>query len=217
MCRKIKAVGLALVAVLAVSAVAASGASAAAANFEVETAPAFVHGVQEGENTFTVNSKTVKCPTMTFSATQNVLSIATLTVHPDYGPANTCTAFGMAGTVTTTGCNYQFNQPAGTTPTFTGTINIACGSGSIVITTASCTVTIGSQGPLNGITYTDELMMAARQVKVTANVATISANVTGPILTCGTNGARVATYSGVVITRGYTSATRETQVGYFVM
>jgi hypothetical protein len=223
MIRNFKAMGLVAVAVLALSATAASGASAAE-KFHSSIENTFVHAEQEGTNVFTVNSRTVTCTTATFSGESKgketaagVFSTTTLTVHPKY---ENCTAFGLPATVTTEGCNYEFLEPAGTTPTLTGNLNLVCETGKSIIinvNSGTCTVTVGTQNGLSSVSYTTETVGGHEQVKVAANVTNITANVAGGILTCGTNGARPSTYVGNVITKGFTNSGLGTQVNVSVM
>jgi hypothetical protein len=213
MIRSLKVMGLALVAVLALTAVAASAASAA--EFHSEASSTFIHGEQSVENVFTVNSRTVTCKEATFTGTQTGTATTTLTIHPTYG---NCTAFGLPAKVSTAGCNYQFNQPTGSGP-FSGTVNIVCETGSkieINVNEGTCNITVAAQGPLSSLTYTNEGSGSSRAVSVGANVSGISSTVSGGILACGTNGTRSATYTGTVLTKGFTNSGMGTEVGVFV-
>ncbi|MFT3864759.1 MAG: hypothetical protein QM729_10845 [Solirubrobacterales bacterium] len=213
MIRNLRILGLTMVAMLAVGVVGASAASAA--SFHSESSETFVLGSQSTQNVFTVNSRTVKCSTATFTGSFTGTSKSTLeNIHPEYGG---CEAFGLEATVNTEGCNYTFNEPSGSS-TYTGTVNVVCESGKeIEINAAStCVVKVGSQSGLSSVTYTDEGSGSSRSVLVTANVSGISSTVSGSTLICGTNGTRSATYTGSVSTKGYTSAAHTTQTGVWV-
>jgi hypothetical protein len=213
MIRSLKVMGLTLVVALAVTAAAATAASAA--EFKSEASSTFIHGVQEGENVFTVNSRTVKCEEAVFTGSQTGTTATTLLIHPSY---NKCTAFGLPSTVTTTGCNYRFNQPTGTGP-FSGSVNIVCETGKkieINVGSGTCLVTVAEQGPLSSVTYTNAGSGSTSSVKVTAGVSSITSTVSGSLLACGTSGSRPATYEGSVITKGFTNEGLGTPVGISV-
>jgi hypothetical protein len=205
--RKLKVIGLALVAIFAFTALASA---ASAAEFESASTNTTIKGEQSTKNVFTVNSRTVECNKATFTGFQAATKAATLEVHPEYSE---CTGFGLPATVTTTGCNYKFNSPTGSTPNFTGSVNIVSASGetcsNITVAVAGCTVKIGPQGPLSGISYNAN----GSTVTVTSNVTTIAANVEGSVLICGTNGARTGTYTGTVLTKGFNSGGTQVNIG----
>jgi len=150
MIRNIKKLGLAMVAVLAMSALVASAAQAGKVDVP---STATLHGSQvEGSHTFTLTDNsnlTTKCTTATCTAVGTVADGAeTIEIHPEYSG---CTAFGIASTtITTTGCNYLFHIGANTSGTFDGTVDVNCGSGSIVISNALCEVKVDTQSGLYG-------------------------------------------------------------------
>ena len=143
----------------------------------------------------------------TDSGTQATATATELEIHPEY---KECTAFGLSAEVETAGCNYRFGQPSGTGP-FTGNVSIVCETGkNIVVKAAStCTITVGSQGPLSGITYTNSAG-PPMTVTVGSNVG-VSSTVSGNTLICGTNGTRPGTYTGSVLVKGWTSSAMTTQ------
>ncbi|MFT3864758.1 MAG: hypothetical protein QM729_10840 [Solirubrobacterales bacterium] len=216
MIRNLRILGLTMVAMLAVGVVGASAASAA--SFHSESSETFVLGSQSTQNVFTVNSRTFKCSTVTFTGSFEGTSKSTLEeIHPEYGG---CEAFGLEIAINTEGCNYTFDEPSGSgSESHTGTVNLVCATGhEIEMNTASgvCVVTVGSQSGLSSVTYTDEGSGSSRSVLVTANVSGISVDVSGSTLICGTNGTRSATYTGSVSTKGYTSEAHTIRTGIWV-
>jgi hypothetical protein len=211
MIRNFKALGLALIAVFAMSAVVASAASAA--EFKSEAATTFIQGKQSTENVFTVNSRTVKCTGAEFTGKQEGTSVVNLNgIHPTY---TGCTAFGLESTVTTTGCNYDFTASSATA----GAVKVNCEAGKNIVVNAAgvCIVEIGTQTPAGGVDYTNQGSGTSRSVLVTSTAKEITATVTGPLLTCGTNGVRTnGTYTGTVSTKGYKNAGFTEQVGVWV-
>jgi hypothetical protein len=154
MIRKIKALGLALVAVFAMSAVVASAASAA--NGTLTTFPAgstvIASGVQVGEHVFTLTDQplqpTVKCKKAVFDGVGTNSEAAgkneTVVVTPTY---NECTAFSLPATVEHDGCTYVLH-----TKETTGkggwhvTTDLVCPEGkAMTIKTATCEVQVAEQ------------------------------------------------------------------------
>lgn len=164
-----KMFGLALVAVFAMSAVAASAASAA--KFQAASYPARVNATNSGAHTFKAGAiGTISCNTATFTGTEFLSGASTtLEVEPEYSG---CTFLGVVGVVVNTnGCTYNFNEPTGTSPSFTGTVDVVCPPGeAISFTSGTCTVTVGPQTGLKTVKYTNE---ANGTVKVVAAVTGI--------------------------------------------
>src|ERR1700749_656030 len=103
MLRKLRTLGVAVVAMFVLTAVAASAASAAA--FHSEKSPTFLLGEQKTENGFTTTAGTVKCKKAPFTSGEIIgTSDASVEITPAYSE---CTAFGQAAEVTTTGCKYK--------------------------------------------------------------------------------------------------------------
>jgi hypothetical protein len=203
MSRKFKVIGLALVAVLAISAVSA-GAAQAAPKFTSEGTPTWLTGEQTTKNVFTTNGGKIECTGATFESGEiKGTELTSVTVHPVY---TGCKAFGLAATITTTGCNFVL--------TAAGTATVECESGKVItisIPSASCTLTVGAQGPLSSVTYTNsggagKLM----DIVVNANVAGITYTSSNSASACGASGTN-GTYVGGVTVRGYSSATTHTE------
>jgi hypothetical protein len=96
-------------------------------------------------------------------------AIHTLKMTPTY---TGCTFFGLAATVTTTGCFYNITATSKTT----GTLTIGCEAGkSIVINVNSgaCTITIGAQTPVNNdVDFAVEELEGKKDFLVTDTIGT---------------------------------------------
>lgn len=191
MIRKFKAIGLTMVAVFALTAVSASAAQAATFMSEGNVT-ASITADQEGTNVFSVEGSEVKCTTAHFATAGEVSSpTENIEVHPEYSG---CTAFGfLSATVNTEGCNYILNA--------NGTVTVTCSSGHVItIKGGTCEATVGSQGPLSGISYTN----TSGKVKVSSNVTTIATTKTKDGIGCPFNGtgSTTGTYTGTVLAEG---------------
>jgi hypothetical protein len=146
--RTLKVLALVL-AITAMSAVASSAAQATSAPYTCETngTSCIITVDQIEENVFTVETGIVKCTGLTIPEKTIVSGVTEVEVHPEYSG---CKAFGVAATVNTTGCNYNFPlETGGATPT-----SVVCsGTNKITVTPTgiSCVVTVGSQTGINGI------------------------------------------------------------------
>jgi hypothetical protein len=198
MIRKIKLLGLALMAVLAMSAVAASASQAFEFTAFNTTTGLHEHGTTVGEQvagethkfTPTGGFPSSQCSKAHFTGTAKSGTEAALTTHPEYSG---CTdSFGRSIHVNTTGCDYQFHITAGAGDKFTGTTDIVCAPGkSIIFKTTSggsviCTDTIGPQTGNSVIDY--ENMTAATPTDMTINltVTNVKGTITGSFFNCGT-------------------------------
>jgi len=140
MIRKIKFLGMALIAVFAMSAVGASAASAAV-EFHSEGAPVNITGTQEGAgNALDFQFGETKCTTVDYNATTTVSTDTTVTLIPKY---ESCTFAGVAATVDTEGCHFVLHVLTLTTGTFT----VECPTGKEITITGGtkCIVHIPSQ------------------------------------------------------------------------
>jgi|SRR5215204_3090541 len=151
--RKIKALGLALVAVIAMSALSASAASAAD-EFTAAAYPALAKGSQEGATNYfeaTPGNKT-ECKVATYQGTLAAAS-KTITVTPHYAE---CTAAGLPTTIHLNGCDFLFHT-TGTNASnnVIGTADVVCPvGGTIEITVGSvCQVHVKPQTGLTGVTF----------------------------------------------------------------
>lgn len=146
MTRKLKVLGLALVAMFAMSAVAAS---AQAAQFQAAEYPASItaHSA-ESDNFFVTDVGIVECSTHHFEGSANEAT-TTLTVVPIY---KNCEAFGLEAEVDTNSCHYLFHLHEGSGPVYTMTVDIDCTEtgDAIKVITPACVITVPEQ---NGLTH----------------------------------------------------------------
>jgi hypothetical protein len=173
MTRKLKALGVALVAVCAIGAATASTALAAG-EFVEETEKAVVTG--EGITIFSIKSKPtfkITCH-VTFSGTEKSKA-PTLTLHPTF---DKCEGNNTTK-VDTTGCNYVYHAITTKHPETEGIEEITdapfeleCLNGGSMITTGMCNVTIPNNegAAYHGSVYDLEGAGATRKIKVTMRV-----------------------------------------------
>jgi hypothetical protein len=155
MTRKIKTLGVALVAVFALTAVMASAASAA--SYTATTYPTTATGESAlGNDVFTTEAGAVECKAH-FVGTLTAAS-SDLTVTPTY---TNCKVFGFDGQVT--GCKYTFTAVS-TTSSNVDVVN-PC-----TIIGGNCHVTVDNQNSLSSVATTNN---AAGDVSVQANVSAI--------------------------------------------
>jgi hypothetical protein len=192
--RKIKTLGLALVAVFAFSALASASASAALFN-SADPVDTVITGHSETDQVF-VATATVTCTTGAFKGTQTGATSATLRIRPTY--TNCSSSLGGTTTVSTKGCDYVFNS------NLTGNhapVDIECEAGhNIIINNSLCTIYIGTQTDIGqGVTYTN--INSKKEVTVNATATSININKKeGPFcFLVGSTG----TYTGKAIVKGY--------------
>lgn len=186
MTRKIKALGLAIVAVAAMSAYASSAAQASELHATTNAQTAVITGHSHVENVFQItppNGPAVRCAQATFEATAtdqgadaSQLTAKEVTITATYAGAQggACLAFGQAATVRMNGCNYTVtNSLSGVTTAKTAYVDIVnCTPGKqIEIQTGICQVRVGAQSNLQKITF--------------ANVAGAPHSVTGQVAISG--------------------------------
>lgn len=205
MTRKLKVLGLALMAVFAMSIVGAQAASAAEVEHEFlsDSNPTILKATDEPEtnHTFTVGGfATVECEVAHFTGTSvgNVENEAdTITMHPSY---TDCSFFEEEATVDTSGCDYIFDSdtPNGSS----ADVFVECESTGIVIDTAACTIWVGEQTTNPGVTYTN---VANGDVTVNASISGIEADFhEGPLCDLLTdNGTITGEYNGLAIVEGF--------------
>lgn len=221
MARNIRKLGLVLIAVFALGAVAAQAASAATEhtfNSEIGNTVLTADNSGLGEHVLSVTTKggtklSVSCTTVLFSGNQVTKTADEINLHPTFGKKNakgeagSCKLAGITVTVTTTGCNFTFDSDTSGTPE-NATTSIVCEAGKVITSTAAgCTISIGSQGPLHGVSYTGEGSGASRTIKVAASVKGIAWSAKGALCgliglgngETGTNGE----YTGTALTKGF--------------
>jgi hypothetical protein len=221
MTRKLKVLGLALVAVFAMSALVASAASAD--TFTAESAPVDLTGAQTTTNEFSVAGATVKCPVARFTGTVATTSASSITVHPEYegNESSSCEVSPIgSATISTTGCNYIIS---GTTTNGDAGVEVECSGTNEITVNGPCVIHIKAQKPTGGASFTNGTENGKGDVTVKATVTGIHAVVTDSFLcTIGginpgtyTNG----TYTGSVTVTGYKDGQAHTvanQVGISV-
>ena len=201
--RKIKALGLALVAALALTAVMASTASA---QFTSSSTHTIISGSQEGKHVFTAGEGFggITCTTATFAGTSASTNAADQTITPTY-----------AGCKDSFGRTVHVHETTTETFTKTGTIGgTAIGvyhtSGSRVTTVTSssstvCTIVIKSPQTNNGITYHN---VAGGTVRLTTSATNVISTTTGSFFNCGVSEGehKEGTYSGTTKLAGVDTA-----------
>jgi hypothetical protein len=206
--RKIKALGLALVAALALTAVMASTASA---QFTSATAHTILSGAQEGNHVFTAGEGfgSIKCTTASFSGTTTSTNETDQTITPTY---TGCTdSFGRTVHVHTT-VKYTFTKTGTVEGTPIGVVHLVS-PGSITITVTSggstvCTVHITVPQTQTGITYHTLESGGVKFVRVTTKATGVKSTTTGNFFNCGiSEGAHSeGTYTGTTNMTGKDTA-----------
>jgi hypothetical protein len=147
MTRKLKVLGLTLVAVFAMSAVVASSASAL--HFTSEAATTELKGEQTEINKFTILGGTgvTECTTATFSGSTAAATVTEVTVIPVY---KNCTSLGETATVDMNSCDYKLTIP--NAANVHNPVHIECSTAGdkIVVTAPGCEITIFPQTPTGG-------------------------------------------------------------------
>jgi hypothetical protein len=185
MIRKIKTLGVALVAVLALSAVVASAASAV--NYTAASYPATGTGTSElGNDTFNTEGGTVECQSH-FEGTLGAASTQ-FTVAAKY---TNCRAFGfLEAHVTMGSCDYLFTEATETEKDkfHAKELHVICTNSAepITISAGTCKVSIGAHTPTGTVHFTNDT--AAGDIQVQAAVTGIQYTVTQDGFLCPFNG-----------------------------
>jgi len=168
MSRKLKALGLALIAVFAMAAISAATASAEEL-FHSSEAHSIIRGTQVAEDTFTVNAGTVKCKKATYNGTSSATTVKEQRVKPTYSE---CTAFGFVNTTidVPSSCEYLFTQPVAKV----GKVDIVGCLEPITVTGFNCWVTVGNQNNLGSITYTTGESLKAHDLLIHVSLTGIT-------------------------------------------
>jgi uncharacterized membrane protein len=196
--RKIKALGLALVAALALTAVMASVASA---QFTSDKEHTILSGEQKkGTNdVFTAGSGFggITCETATFSGTSTGTSAETQVITPNY--SNCEDTFERVVDLDNSSLTYTFTSGAGKgTVHVTGSMTLTVTSGGTVV----CTVEIKAQNGNNGISYTN--LGGTKGVETTTHSTNVKSTTSGGFFNCGvSNGEHTnGTYDGTSVIVG---------------
>jgi Flp pilus assembly protein TadG len=147
---KLKALGLAFLAIAATSSLAAPAATAGALDVGVQpavlTGQNEISGVKQTQ-TLTIPSTSgsqfnVKCTTASFEGTVQGLTVLEAFLTPK---TSGCTAFGLSSTIHWNGCKFKFKWQG--TPANTATVGVVnCTTGKhIQITTPLCNITLPQQ------------------------------------------------------------------------
>jgi hypothetical protein len=184
MIRKLKTLGIAVVAVLAMSAVVASAASAA--NFTASSYPTGASATSAaGNDDFKTEAGSIECHGA-FSVASISEPTENVTVTPTY---KDCTAFGgfVSASVNMNGCDYVFHV--------NGVVDIECPAGkAIVITAGACEIDVPEQTGLKSVSLSN----VGNHINVKAGVSGITYEVTKDGFGCpfsGTGHKTGATYT----------------------
>jgi len=211
MTRNLKAIVAAALALGAIAAVSASGAEAAEFHCNVEPCRFRLNSDGTGKtahHVFIIDDKTtgqtltITCSRLTGEGRSNTKTFLEAVVTGlNYNDVE-CRDTGAAKvTVEMNGCTYHFRSA--------GQVSVACEVGKkIELKYASgCVITVGPQGPLNGITYTTIGVSPNREVTVSVNVVGIAVAFDGTKAQCGVEPTDV--FEGTYTT-GNTIVTAET-------
>lgn len=219
--KRIRIIGLAVVAALALSAVAVASASAAEfTTFEATKYPVKIKAEQKEENVFQIGTEPtgkVTCKKAIFTTggpeggPNPTKAEEKITVHPEYSE---CTVFTVVGgTVTTKECNYEvFAKSANPAPPpgLFANVNVKCVLGkTIKVVAGACEVKVGTQN-LNGLSYAP-LPGPPTEVEIKSNVKKI-VYTTNKGVGCPAEGLE-ATYTGSVVAKGFNPLEEKEQYG----
>jgi hypothetical protein len=153
MLKKLRSLGLSLIAVLAMSVVPASAAQAA----KLTTGPYgdSLFGVQQATHSLLLRDNSnlgFTCSEANMEGAVPDGGTSSPVLHPWYAG---CTAFGLKATINTTGCNYRLNLAASSGPEYPGTMDLECSTSGIVLTTLTCEVVFPPQTGILAATGTN--------------------------------------------------------------
>jgi len=180
---RIKALGLALVAVFAMSVVASASASAHTFKSTAKTFPVKVTGTG-GVQKFKSGFATIECKEAVATGEAKAASETTTIQKVEY--KKECNA-GLGGKVAEPILAEYEISAEGTTKILKAI--------KIEVTGSGCTVEVFAQGPLGTLTFTNE----AGGIKTTANVTGIHSKGSGGL--CGSTEATAGTYEGTVTSK----------------
>ena len=211
MTRNLKVLGLATLAVFALSAVVASAASAATDTF-TSTSPTGATDLtgESSKPTLVAAGFTVECEKGTYAGTVAGNDVGAITLHPTYDGfaakhEGKCYLPALEATfnLTTHGCDYKLTGE--TNEEGDAAVYVECTSGKSIdldVEGFGITLSIGSQGPLYGVTYSE----VGEGITVNADLGGITYSCSGGLcflLPGGGNGTS-GTYKDDVLTAGYT-------------
>jgi hypothetical protein len=208
MISKIRALGLAFVAVTAMSAMAASAAHAGTAHIGTNPAALTAHSETGQQHILSITGAGIfnsVCDTATIqgqvgegSGTQTVHEA---TVTPTY---SSCKLAGTNATVRTNGCQYTLTGAGEGANTFSVDV-VKCTTGkSIQIQTALCVVDVPAQNGLSHVVGTNLGGEPNKEVTLNATVTGITAQQTGAACPGGNNATtNTASFSGATIAKAF--------------
>ena len=190
--RKIKALGLTLMAALALTAVMASAASG---NFTSSAAHTALHGLQGEQHKFTAGAGigSITCATGTFSGTLAGTSQPTLVITPHY--TNCKDGLGRTVHVNVVG-SYEFTSTAGK-----GLVHMINGGITVTVTgSTNCVITLTAQKSKNNVAYTQ----SGNNLEVKTTTNNIHSHISGGGFACGTTSTTSSngTYTGTTLLKG---------------
>ena len=196
--RKLKTLGLGVVAALALTAVMASTASA---NFTSTAAHTTISGTSVESHKFTAGTGigAISC-TLTLSGTLSGTSQPTMVLTPIF--ANCKDSLGRTVHANTGTAKFEFTSTAGK-----GLFHIIGGSITFTVTSVfHCTITITPQTGKNNVSYTQE----GNNLKLTFNTNNIHSHISGGPWACGTSAttSSTGTLTGTALLQGNGGAAR---------
>jgi hypothetical protein len=197
--RKLKTLGLALVAVFAVSAVAAP-VSSASPELHSETGHTILTGNQITANELALDAGTMKCASLKFDGTIEVATTTTFGLTPTFSECK----FGaeINALFTHNECRFRFHVGPNTEH-LTGSVDIVCPDNQqIEIDAPMCTITIPPQANLQGVTYTNENEGMERSIVLDINLVGIDYEEHGMLCENETETTNNGTYTGRVTVTG---------------
>jgi len=198
-----------------------SASTASAKEFKSEKSPATLTGAQEGTDVFGVQFGNISCTTIKYAGTQATSPATSVTIAPTYSG---CVFTGLGMKITTNGCQYKFTITGESGGKPTGTIDIVgCEAGKKItvvapaVGTTKCTVEVGEQTGVNGITYTAVGAGATSEITIDLNATNISYTQkagTG-VGACSATSASTGTYAGHTLVTGENASGTE-HIGIFI-
>lgn len=203
---RIKALGLALVAVFAMGALASSAMASPA--LEGGAANVNLNGEQAAgtNDVLTIEGTSVECANATYNPIGTTSNGATnAEAHPEYAG---CTAFGfLNANIETTNCNFR-SMANGTFNNLnerytSGELQITCNTNPIKIIAGNCTVTIGSQTLNAGFGFTNTTN-SPMDFDVNTTNSSLTVTVTVSNFPCSINvGVKTATWNSTTTYRAF--------------
>lgn len=177
-----------------------SAEESAQPKLDAEFHPVELVGGQDTQHVLTVNSRTMKCTGVELDSTASAAT-SDLAIEAAYSG---CTFSGLASTVSMNSCHYTLHI-ANAGPPYTGTMGVACakeGDAIEIDAAGVCKVKIAGQAGVAGASLANVGAGTERGVSLSLGLKGVKATVSGPLLTCGTNGLRDGAYSGASILYG---------------